>query len=120
MLQVWLILPSCLANSRSPTLAPSAPSGRKTRSRGEFLRFRPCGHPPPARRNRNHFFGLLCLDPWLEGLQPGEGELDRLLVTAGRVVCELSHGGSEVRNLLALPLLVDGHGLAHRLHKDGG
>jgi hypothetical protein len=23
------------------------------------------------------FFGLLCLDPWLEGLQPGKGELDR-------------------------------------------
>lgn len=42
-----------------------------------------------------HFIGLLCLDPWLEDLQQGKGELDRFLVTAGRAVCELSHGGNE-------------------------
>jgi hypothetical protein len=64
-----------------------------------------------------HFIRLMCLDPWLESLQLGKGELDRFLVTAGRVVCKLSHGGSDLRNLLALPILVDGHGLAHRRQK---
>jgi len=62
----------------------------------------------------------LCLAPWLEGLQPGKGELDRLLITAGRVICKLSHGGRDFGNLLALPVLGDGHGLAHRRHEDGG
>jgi hypothetical protein len=35
MLQAWLILPSWLANSWSPTLAHSAQSGGRTRSRGQ-------------------------------------------------------------------------------------
>ena len=36
-----------------------------------------------------------------------------------RVVCELGRGSSELRNLLARPILGDGHGFGHRRHKDG-
>src|SRR5437588_12746972 len=65
--------------------------------------------------NDNHL-RTLCLDRRFEGLPQGKSELDRFLVTAGRVVYELSHGGSELRNCLALPVLVDGYGaLSNRL-----
>ena len=39
---------------------------------------------------------------------------------ARRVVCELGRGSSELRNLLARPILGDGHGFGHRRHEDGG
>jgi hypothetical protein len=39
----------------------------------------------------------LCLVRRFEDLQQGEGELDCFLVTTRRVVCELRHGGSELR-----------------------
>ena len=67
-----------------------------------------------------HFFRPLRLDRWLEGLQQGNDKLDRFLVTARRVVCELGRGSSELRNLLARPILGDGHGFGHRRHEDGG
>jgi hypothetical protein len=67
----------------------------------------------------NHFFRPLRLDRWLEGLQQGNDKLDRFRVPARRVVCELGRGSSELRNLLARPILGDGHGFGHRRHKDG-
>jgi hypothetical protein len=39
---------------------------------------------------------------------------------ARRAVCELSSGNSELRNLVALPVLGDGHGFGYRRHEDGG
>src|ERR1700731_94120 len=72
-----------------------------------------------SRKPYKHFFRPLRLDRWLEGLQQGNDKLDRFLVTARRVVCELGRGSSELRNLLARPVLGDGHGFGHRRHKDG-
>src|SRR3984893_13537926 len=105
--------------SAQPWLTLCSP-GTKPEARGEFPQ---CSdHAVLLRQHAgidNHFFRPLRFDRWLEGLQQGNGKLDRFRVTARSVVRELSCGSGELRNFLARPILGDGHGFGHRRHKDG-
>src|SRR5262245_32577549 len=62
----------------------------------------------------------LSLDRRLVHLEERNGQLDRLLVAPRRIVCKLGRRGFKFGDLLALPVLGDGHGFGHRLHKQRG